>query len=79
MSKCPMLEYESHSYFGNANDYYVCTISDIKMDLQDPTITSVCKVRYDDIYKECPIYQSSIKNSRKISNLIHSLRNKKQS
>lgn len=57
MARCPKLDYESNSYFGNSSDKYICTLTGMKMDVDDPKVKYVCKVDYGYEYEKCPIYK----------------------
>lgn len=57
MSRCPYLDYESNSAFGNSSDKYICTKTQMKMDVDSSKVKFVCKADYGDKYKECDIYQ----------------------
>jgi hypothetical protein len=56
MSRCPKLDYESHSSFGNSGDKYICKLTGKKMDSDDTKVKHVCKSDSDDEYKKCDIY-----------------------
>lgn len=58
MSRCPKLDYESNSFFGNWDDKYICTATGAKMDVEDSQVEKVCKGNYD-AYYNCPIYKNS--------------------
>lgn len=57
MSRCPKLDYESNTMFGNYSDKYVCLLTGMKMDVDDSRVKHVCKAAYGDEYKKCPIYR----------------------
>lgn len=57
MARCPYLDYESNSYFGNSSDKYICKLSGEKMYVDDPRVKNTCKAEYGDNYEECPIYK----------------------
>lgn len=57
MSRCPKLDYESNSFFGNSSDKYICKLTDKKMDVDDPKVKYTCKSDSDDEYKKCDIYR----------------------
>ncbi|MDF2907557.1 MAG: hypothetical protein K0R34_2878 [Herbinix sp.] len=59
MSRCPKLEYESNTAFGNYNDEYVCTVTNKHMTVDSPQVKYTCKADYGDEYKTCPIYKNS--------------------
>lgn len=59
MARCPKLDYESNSLFGTTNDKYICTITGIKMYVDDPKVKYVCNPDYGECYLDCPIYKSS--------------------
>jgi len=59
MARCPKLEYESNSLFGNSGDKYICTITGKKMNVDDPKVKYMCKQDYGEEYKDCPIYKDS--------------------
>lgn len=56
MSRCPKLDYESNSIFGNSGDKYICKLTGKLMDVDDPKVEHVCKADYGDEYKKCDIY-----------------------
>ena len=56
MSRCPKLEYESHNFWGNSDDKYVCTVTGMKMDVNHPKVKTVCDC-YGDCYRDCEIYK----------------------
>lgn len=58
MARCPRLDYESHSYFGNSGDEYICTVTGMRMRVDDPKVKHVCKRDYGEEYRNCPIYKS---------------------
>lgn len=58
MARCPKLDYESNSFIGNSSDKYICQITGLKMDLDDPKVKFVCKSDCGYEYEKCPIYQS---------------------
>ena len=59
MSRCPYLEYESHSLFGSSNDEFICKLSGRHFSTNSDTVKFLCKGEYDndDHYKECQIYK----------------------
>lgn len=57
MARCPKLDYESNAYFGNSSDKYICTLTGMKMDVDDPKVKHVCKTDYGYQYEDCPIYK----------------------
>lgn len=59
MSRCPYLDYESHNFFGNSDDEYICKLSHQHMHVWDSQIKDICKAEYGDEYQKCPIYQNS--------------------
>ena len=59
MARCPRLDYESNSLFGNSNDKYICKVTGEKMHVDDPKVKTLCKVEYGENFKRCPIYQKS--------------------
>ncbi|WP_029071005.1 hypothetical protein [Kandleria vitulina] len=59
MSRCPFLDYESNSYFGNSNDKYKCELTCQKMDVDDPKVKYTCKADYGDNYKDCEVYKNN--------------------
>ena len=58
MARCPYLDYESNSYFGNSGDKYICKLTGKKMDVDDLKVKFTCKVDYDEEYRTCEIYKS---------------------
>ncbi len=59
MARCPYLDYESNSIFGNSNDKYICKLCNQRMSIDDSKVKYTCKVEYGEEYKKCPIYQKS--------------------
>ncbi|MCQ2497102.1 MAG: hypothetical protein MJ131_10990 [Lachnospiraceae bacterium] len=57
MARCPYLDYESNSIFGNSNDKFICKVTGQKMDVDDPKVEYTCKSDYDEEYKNCSIYE----------------------
>ncbi len=57
MARCPKLDYESNTIFGNYGDKYICTVTGQKMDVDDAKVKHMCKVDYGENYRDCPIYQ----------------------
>lgn len=51
MASCPKLEYESNKY--------ICTVTGMRMDSDDPKVKHVCKPDYGEEYKKCHIYKDS--------------------
>lgn len=43
MARCPYLDYESNSLFGNSNDKYICKLTGQKMDVDDTKVKVGCK------------------------------------
>lgn len=58
MSRCPKLDYESNTFFGNCDDKYICTVTGSKMDVDSSYVEKVCKGSCD-AYYNCPAYQNS--------------------
>ncbi len=58
MARCPYLDYESNSFFGNSNDKFICKLSGRKMDVDDSQVRYTCKADYGDHYEDCPIYRN---------------------
>lgn len=58
MSRCPHLDYESNSFFGNSDDKYICKLTGSKMSVDSMQVENVCKGSYD-AYYECPVYKNS--------------------
>lgn len=54
MSRCPKLDYESVSFFGNSDDKYICKVTGVRMDADSVKVEHLCKGSYD-----CPIYKNS--------------------
>ena len=42
MARCPYLDYESNSLFGNSNDKYICKLTGQKMDVDDTKVKVGC-------------------------------------
>ncbi|MBR2591312.1 MAG: hypothetical protein IKE65_10415 [Clostridia bacterium] len=59
MSRCPFLDYESNSLFGNSSDEYICKECGKHMPVDSSEVKYVCKAEYGDEYKKCHIYQNS--------------------
>lgn len=59
MARCPYLDYESNSYFGNSNDLYICKLTGKQMHVDDSRVKYTCNVDYGDDYEECRIYMDS--------------------
>lgn len=59
MARCPYLDYESHNYFGNSDDEYICTLCNRHMSVDDLQVKYTCKVEYGEEYKKCPIYKDA--------------------
>lgn len=59
MARCPYLDYESNSFFGNSNDKYICKLTGKKMDVDDSTVKNTCKPEYGEEYKKCQIYENN--------------------
>lgn len=57
MSRCPKLDYEDNTIFGNNDDKYICLLTGMKMDVDSSKVKYVCKADYGDEYKQCPIYR----------------------
>lgn len=57
MARCPYLDYESHGYFGNSNDKYICKLTGQKMDVDDTKVKYACKADYGDKYEDCQVYR----------------------
>lgn len=57
MARCPYLDYESNSYFGNSNDKYICKLCGKQMDVDDLRVKYTCKPDYGEEYKTCQIYK----------------------
>ena len=58
MSRCPNLDYESVSFFGNSDDKYICKVTGVRMDADSAKVEHLCKGSYD-AYYDCPIYKNS--------------------
>ena len=57
MSRCPYLDYESNSFFGNGGDKYICKLTCQEMDTDDSKVKYTCKNDYDNKYEECQVYK----------------------
>lgn len=56
MARCPKLDWESSgSLFGD--DKFICTVTGVKMDEDDPKVKHLCKVDYGENYRDCPVYK----------------------
>lgn len=58
MSRCPYLDYEGHSFFGNSDDEYICKLTGRHFDVNSPVVKYTCKGDYD-AYYDCQIYKNS--------------------
>lgn len=52
---CPYLKYVSKSFIGWLDDYYLCTVTQVQMPLDDTKAKHLCDT--DCEYENCPIYQ----------------------
>ena len=57
MARCPYLDYESNSFFGNSSDNYICKLCGRKMNVNDSQVKYTCNPSYGDNYKDCYIYK----------------------
>lgn len=57
MARCPYLDYESNSFFGNSSDKYICKLSGQEMYVDDVKVKYTCKCDNGDCYEKCPIYK----------------------
>ena len=57
MARCPYLDYESNSVFGNSNDKYICKLTGQEMDVDDTKVKYTCKADYGDKYEDCQVYK----------------------
>ena len=57
MARCPYLDYESHSIFGNSSDLYICKLTGKKMSVDDTKVKYTCKPDYGEEYRSCQIYK----------------------
>lgn len=57
MSRCSYLDYESHGFWGNSDDEYICKLCGKHMPVYDAQVKYVCNAEYGDEYKKCPIYK----------------------
>lgn len=57
MARCPYLDYESNSFFGNSNDKYICKLTGQVMDVDEVKVKYTCKSDYGDKYEDCQIYR----------------------
>lgn len=55
MARCPKLDCDSCSFFGGTT--YVCSLTGLKMDEDDPKVKYVCKTDSGYEYEKCPVYQ----------------------
>lgn len=58
MARCPYLDYDSRTIFGNYDDKYICKITGMTMDVNDSKVKHVCKLDYGEEYRNCPVYKS---------------------
>ncbi len=56
MARCPFLDYESNSFFGNSRDKFICKECGRQMDVDSSQVKYTCNAEYGDNYKDCPIY-----------------------
>lgn len=59
MARCPYLDYESNSYWGNSTDKYICKECGREMYVDDPQVKYTCNADYGEAYKDCPVYKNS--------------------
>ncbi len=59
MARCPRLDYDSRTVFGNYDDAYICSVTGMRMNVNDPKLSSVCKCDYGEAYRNCPIYKKA--------------------
>ena len=57
MARCPYLDYESNSFFGNSNDIFICKLTGQKIDVDDTKVKYTCKADYGEEYERCPAFQ----------------------
>lgn len=57
MARCPYLDYESNSFFGNSNDKYLCKLCGKQMYVDDPQVKYTCKADYGENYRDCSVYK----------------------
>lgn len=60
MARCPYLDYESNSYWGNSSDKYICKLACKQMDVDSSVVKYTCKAEYGEEYKNCPIYKDNV-------------------
>lgn len=58
MARCPKLDYESNSLLFTSSDKYICSLTGIKMDVDDTKVKFVCNCDSGYEYEKCPIYQN---------------------
>lgn len=59
MARCPKLDYESNTLFGNYDDCYICKVTNKRMSVDSATVKYTCKPDYGEEYRNCPIYKNS--------------------
>lgn len=58
MARCPKLDFESNSlFFASSSDKYVCSLTGMKMDMDDTKVKFVCNCDSGYEYEKCPAYQ----------------------
>lgn len=57
MARCPKLDYDGRTLFGNSNDKFICTLTGVEMDVDSTKVKYVCKAEYGEEYEKCPIYR----------------------
>ncbi len=58
MSRCPKLDYQSNSCFGNSSDKYICKITNQQMDVDSTIVKYTCNGS-SDAYRECQYYKNT--------------------
>lgn len=57
MARCPYLDYDSRTIFGNYDDKYICKLCGKQFDVDDKQVKYTCKADYGEEYQKCPVYK----------------------
>lgn len=58
MARCPKLDFENHGGISMIDDKYICTLTGMKMDVDNNKVKFFCNAEYGKEYEECPVYQN---------------------